>query len=131
MMRFVVGGIATVVPGIIANQFGAVIGGLFLAIPSILYASVTLIKKHETEKKERVGLPVGERARHAVALDTTGASLGGIGLVTFAVVVWCCLTAYGLAATLTMATIVWGLVSLITWITWRFVRNSLRPKTHR
>ena len=55
-VRFVFGGLITAIAGIIAKEFGAVIGGLFLAFPAIFPASATLIERHEKEKKQREGL---------------------------------------------------------------------------
>jgi hypothetical protein len=130
-IRFVLGGVATVITGIIGKQFGPVIGGLFLAIPSILYATATLIRKHETEKKKEHGVPVGERAEYAVAVDTLGTALGGFGLIAFAVAVWKLLKTLGLVQTLCVATFTWIVIGLLTWMTWRFVRNSLRPQAQR
>src|SRR5262249_46960213 len=55
LTRFVLGGLATVATGAIANVFGPETGGLFLAFPAIFSASATLIEKHERERKENVG----------------------------------------------------------------------------
>ena len=48
----VLGGVMTVVAGLIAARFGPVIGGLFLAFPAIFPATATLIEKHVLERKE-------------------------------------------------------------------------------
>jgi uncharacterized protein DUF3147 len=40
-LRFVFGGVVTVITGWIAQRFGPVIGGLFLSFPAIFPASVT------------------------------------------------------------------------------------------
>lgn len=53
-VRFLLGGLITVVAGIIAKKFGPGIGGLFLAFPAIFPASATLIEKHEKEKRKLV-----------------------------------------------------------------------------
>jgi Protein of unknown function (DUF3147) len=50
--RFVLGGLMTVVAGLIAKLYGPEVGGLFLAFPAIFPASVTLIERHERERKE-------------------------------------------------------------------------------
>src|SRR5215471_7452182 len=62
-IRFVLGGLATVATGAIANVFGPETGGLFLAFPAIFSASATLIEKHERERKEKVGLRGARRGR--------------------------------------------------------------------
>ena len=46
LVRFVLGGLATVGTGAIASLFGPETGGLFLAFPAIFCASATLIEKH-------------------------------------------------------------------------------------
>ena len=51
----VLGGAMTVIAGLIAARFGAVIGGLFLAFPAILPATATLIERHVREGKEQKG----------------------------------------------------------------------------
>jgi hypothetical protein len=83
-VRFIFGGLVTVLAGILAKQFGPVIGGLFLALPAIFPASATLIEKHQNEKKERAGLKSPKRAAEAVSLDAAGAAIGSIGLAVFA-----------------------------------------------
>ncbi|HEU0148134.1 MAG TPA: DUF3147 family protein, partial [Bradyrhizobium sp.] len=39
LIRFALGGAATVLTGVISSHYGAVIGGLFLALPAIFCAS--------------------------------------------------------------------------------------------
>ena len=56
LIRFVLGGLATVGTGAIASLFGPETGGLFLAFPAIFCASATLVEKHERERKEEAGL---------------------------------------------------------------------------
>ena len=46
-LRFAFGGLITAITGLIAHNFGPVVGGLFLAFPAILPASVTLIEDHD------------------------------------------------------------------------------------
>jgi hypothetical protein len=40
------GGVVTVVAGLLAKHYGPVFGGLFLAFPAIFPASATLVDKH-------------------------------------------------------------------------------------
>ena len=49
--RFVFGGLVTMFATLIANRFGPVVGGLFLAFPGILPTGLTLTEKHVVEKK--------------------------------------------------------------------------------
>jgi hypothetical protein len=75
-VRFVFGGTMTVTAGLIAERFGSVLGGLFLAFPAIFPASATLIDKHEAEKKSQAGISQTDRGRQAAALDANGAAIG-------------------------------------------------------
>jgi hypothetical protein len=43
LVRFALGGAATVVTGLVSSRYGASIGGLFLALPAIFCASASLI----------------------------------------------------------------------------------------
>jgi len=88
LIRFVLGGLATAITGLIAKEYGPAIGGLFLAFPAIFLASATLIEKHERERKERLGLQGLQRGKDAAALDACGAALGSIGLMAFGAIVW-------------------------------------------
>jgi hypothetical protein len=63
MLRFFLGGLATVVAGVAGNVWGPVVGGLFLAVPAIFFASATHIESHERERKEKKGLKAGNRGK--------------------------------------------------------------------
>jgi hypothetical protein len=89
------GGLMTVVAGLIADHFGSGTGGLFLAFPAIFCASATLIDKHERERKTRKGLQGKKRGRCAAALDAAGAGWGSLAMAGFAVTV--CVPMLGLA----------------------------------
>jgi hypothetical protein len=106
-VRFFFGGAITLAAGLIAKRFGAAVGGLFLAFPAIFPASVTLLSKHEQEKKEKAELKGTERAKLAAALDARGATLGAAGLMSFAAIVLWTLRSWPTAATLCAATGCW------------------------
>jgi hypothetical protein len=55
LVRFVLGGVITVIAGLIAARFGPVVGGLFLAFPAIFPASATLIEKHVRKRDQWTG----------------------------------------------------------------------------
>jgi hypothetical protein len=113
--RFLLGGAIAVLTGLIANAFGPVIGGLFLAFPAIFPASATLLDKHEQEKKRKAGIPVTIRGRLAVALDARGAAMGSIAMAAFACFVWIALPAHNSVAVLGSALVVWMAVAAGIW----------------
>jgi len=88
LVRFAFGGAITVTARFLAEHFGPVFGGLFLAFPAIFPASATLVAKHETHKKQNAGIETNSRGRQAVAVDAAGAPLGSVGLAAFALTVW-------------------------------------------
>lgn len=114
-IRFVFGGLITVIAGLLAKKFGPGFGGLFLAFPAIFPASATLIERHEREKKRDAGIVDTVRGRKAAALDARGACLGAIGLVIFALLTWKILAAWNAALTLSLALAVWAGASVILW----------------
>jgi hypothetical protein len=116
LIRFVFGGLITVVAGLIASKFGPVVGGLFLAFPAIFPASATLIEKHERKRKEKLGLNGRRRGRNATSLDAAGAAIGSIGLLVFGVLVWIGLARFTPGLVLAIATIAWFVVSAVFWI---------------
>jgi hypothetical protein len=87
LVRFAFGGAFTVTARFLAEHFGPVFGGLFLAFPAIFPASATLVAKHETHKKQNAGIATNSRGRQAVAVDAAGAALGSVGLAAFALIV--------------------------------------------
>ena len=123
VVRFVLGGLATMITGLIAKTYGPATGGLFLAFPAIFCASATLIEKHERERKEKKGLKGARRGKDAAALDAAGASLGGVGLMAFGAVVW--QAARWPWLVLPLALLAWAAVSLIIWALWRRMRARL------
>ena len=84
LIRFALGGAATVFTGLVSSRYGAFIGGLFLALPAIFCASATLIEKHEIRRKREAGLSGERRGQMGAAVDSAGAVLGAIGMLAFA-----------------------------------------------
>ena len=113
--RFVFGGLITAAAGIIAKEYGAGVGGLFLAFPAIFPAGATLIEKHEQEKKEEHGLDGTERGRAAVSVDAAGFAMGSIGLFIFALLVWQFMPSHKAWLVLAGATLIWFAVSVVLW----------------
>ena len=114
-IRFLAGGIVTALTGIIAKKFGPGIGGLFLAFPAILPASVTLVEKHERQKKEHAGLHGAIRGRKAAGIDAAGAAMGSFGLFAFALVVWRLVPTHKSWIVLGGATAIWMAVAYLLW----------------
>ncbi|MGF6308776.1 hypothetical protein ABIB82_002413 [Bradyrhizobium sp. i1.8.4] len=121
LIRFVLGGAATVFTGIISSRYGAPMGGLFLALPAIFCASATLIEKHEVRHKREAGLDGARRGQGAAALDAAGAALGALGMLTFAAVFWVAIER-SVAGAFIGASLAWLLVSVAAW----FVRRRVR-----
>jgi len=114
--RFLFGGAVTLLAGLVADKFGPVIGGLFLAFPAIFPASASLIEKEEQEKKKRAGMDGTMRGRIAAGVDAAGTTMGCMGLVAFAAVTWKLLPHHGLPLTLAIATLTWAAVAGLVWI---------------
>jgi len=114
-LRFLLGGAITLCTGLIGKHWGPVIGGLFLSFPAIFGATATLIERHETDKKRKAGINCRARGRKAAALDAAGAVLGGWGMLCFACVAWLALPRYSPWLALTMAGLLWLLVSASLW----------------
>ena len=108
--------------GLIAKEFGPVIGGLFLAFPAIFPASATMIEKHEQEKKQKKGVQGVRRGRQAATVGAAGAAIGSIGLLVFSLLVSKLLSDGREWGVLVLATVAWLAVSLSLWL----VRKRLR-----
>lgn len=128
VVRFTLGGAATVFTGLISSRYGASVGGLFLALPAIFCASATLIEKHEIRRKREAGLAGKRRGQEAAAVDSAGAALGAIGMLAFAVAFWRMVENSVLGAFIG-ASLAWLLVSVAAWYVRRKMRAVQRPHT--
>jgi hypothetical protein len=106
--RFAYGGTVTVLTGLAAKKFGPAVGGLFLAFPSILPASLTLVREHDGRKK--------------AADDARGAIAGSVGLACFAGFVWSFGARWNAILLFPVALAVWLAVGAAVWAT--FLRRS-------
>lgn len=122
LVRFALGGAATVLTGLISSHYGASIGGLFLALPAIFCASATLIEKHEIRRKKEAGLNGRRRGQEAAALDAAGAALGALGMLAFALVFFLLVKASVFVA-FVASSIAWLVVSMTAW----YARYRIRP----
>jgi hypothetical protein len=106
-IRFAFGAAISVAAGLVALAFGARIGGVLLAFPAILPATLTLIEQEEGESK----------AEH----DDDGAILGAVGLMAFGAVGWWATRHHGAAVGLAAASSAWVLVSVLLYLISRAV----------
>jgi hypothetical protein len=126
--RFVLGGTITGAAGLIAKIYGPEIGGLFLAFPAILPASLTLVARHQERRKAEVGLRGVVRGRQAAALDALGAFLGTPGLMGFALSVQLAAARMSALLTLMVASAAW--LAIATGL-WRWRHRSPRRQLTR
>jgi hypothetical protein len=115
LVRFLLGGVISVLAGLIARRFGPEIGGLFLAFPAIFPAGAMLLDKHEREKKQKAGISTTIRGRLAVGLDARGAAMGSVALGAFAFVVWKLIPAYSPAVVCAIGVTVWIAIAVGIW----------------
>ena len=97
LIRFVFGGGIALVSAIAGSVLGPRFGGLFLAFPAVLPATLTLIEKQEGTTKAWA--------------DASGGVLGAIGLAAFAFTALQLLRSNALVA-LALALLAWLLVSV-------------------
>ena len=125
-VRFLFGGGCTVAAGLIAKRFGPAVGGLFLAFPAIFPAGASLIESHEKRRKAEIGADGANRGRLAASIDSAGASLGCIGLLGFAFLLWKGLPNHEPYVIISLAAAVWGLLAWILWMLRRIIRHRKR-----
>ncbi|MEV7802023.1 DUF3147 family protein [Microbispora sp. NPDC088329] len=97
-LRFAFGAGVSALAGVVSVLAGPRAGGLFLAFPAILLASVTLVAKEEGDRQ--------------AGQDVGGATFGALGLIGFAVVVAFTATVWPLWLSLALATLTWAALSL-------------------
>lgn len=73
LLRFLFGAAASLAAGVISIVYGPVVGGVFLAFPAILPATLTLLER--------------DRGTVAAVRDARGAVAGSLGLIAFAAIV--------------------------------------------
>jgi len=120
LVRFLFGGFCTVSAGLIAERFGAAVGGLFLAFPAIFPAGASLLEAHERRKMAKAGLDGTNQGRAAASVDSAGASIGCVGLIAFAVIVWQMVPKHDAPGVIALATAAWLILSVAVW----FARKS-------
>lgn len=122
LLRFAIGGAATVATGLLAKAVGPVVGGLFLAFPATFPLSAATIEKLENEK---VGpLARGDRARRAALTDAAGAAMGSVGMLAFATTIWRAPPVTSELLAFMSAVLAWSVVAFATWTLRRRWMNS-------
>jgi hypothetical protein len=92
-IRFIAGALTSVAAGGVTLAFGSRVGGIFLAFPAILAASLTLIEEEEDSAEARE--------------DARGAVVGGFALALFAAIAALTLGKLSPAIALLLATAGW------------------------
>jgi hypothetical protein len=113
-IRFAFGAGISVVASIVGLAFSPVVGGMFLAFPAILPATLTLLEREEGT----------EDAVHNVR----GAVLGAIGLVAFALIAAALFTHTSALLALVSATAGWVGVSLALYLSVASWRRAHKPR---
>ncbi len=114
--RFVFGGLVTLAATLVADHWGAVIGGMFLAFPGIFPAGVTLAAKHKIQREAGEGKAGVISARGEASVEAAGASAGAFGLAAFAVVIWKQAASHSLPVLLACAALAWLAASWMAWM---------------
>lgn len=102
LVRFAFGALISLVSGAVGAVWGPLAGGLLLAFPAILPATLTLIEEESGEGAARD--------------DDDGAALGAVALVAFALVGWLVMPAGGAPLALTAAGIGWLVVAVASYL---------------
>lgn len=110
-IRFAMGALASLAAGLVAQAFGTRLGGIPLALPAIFVASITLEQRKDS--------------RDAMQHQVTGAPLGALGMIAFALTVVALVERLPLAAVLALATLAWVAVSLAAYL---IVQLVCRPR---
>lgn len=82
VVRFLFGAVTSAVAGSLAILFSPIVGGVFLAFPAILAASLTLIAEEEDVEESR------EDSRGAVVGAVGMGAFAAIGVAAFTQITW-------------------------------------------
>jgi uncharacterized membrane protein (GlpM family) len=97
LVRFAFGAAVSAIAGLVSRAYGPQAGGVFLAFPAILLASLTLVAREQNLRAARD--------------DARGAAIGSVGMIAFAVVCAAGAHVAGGPVALCTATVAWVLVS--------------------
>jgi hypothetical protein len=113
-IRFAFGAAISIVAGVVSLVAGPTAGGMFLAFPAILPATITLIEKKENTAQ--------------ASLDVQGAVVGALALVVFALVTKAGLERTGSAVSLLAAGAAWTVASVLVYLVVEKVRRTHRGR---
>ncbi|HEY4358525.1 MAG TPA: DUF3147 family protein [Acidobacteriaceae bacterium] len=114
--RFLFGGLVTVLASLVAEKWGPIVGGLFLAFPGIFPASISLVEKHKIQREAAESKYGIVAARREASVEAAGASAGAFGLFAFALVVWKAAGNHPLGLVLPLAMSGWLAVACLCWL---------------
>jgi uncharacterized membrane protein (GlpM family) len=100
-VRFGFGAAVSLLAGVVTAVAGSRVGGVFLAFPAILLASLTLVAKEEGPRQARD--------------DARGATYGTLGMIAFAVILTVGFGHLALWLLLPAASVAWAVVGLGTY----------------
>jgi hypothetical protein len=112
-LRFAFGAAISTVASVVAILLGVRAGGLLLAFPAILPATLTLIEREDTHEKAME--------------DDVGSVLGAVSLAGFAALAWWLLRTAGAVVALPVACAGWFVSSLALYAVVRAVFGTERP----
>ena len=109
LIRFAFGAAISFIAGLVAIEWNSKAGGLFLAFPAILPATLTLIEKQESKRDAEE--------------NDEGAMLGSVAMIAFAAAgVWA-LRAVASGAALAIASVAWLATAVALYIVMVIVRG--------
>jgi uncharacterized YccA/Bax inhibitor family protein len=112
VLRFAFGSSISVISAFVSLKY-QLVGGMFLAFPAILPASLTLVER--------------DAGRAEASIDAQGAIIGSIGLLAFALVASFGIKIIGALPALSVAALAWLVVSLTIYaavMAWRAATNQ-------
>jgi hypothetical protein len=109
MVRFAFGASISVIAGVVSLVWNAKAGGMFLAFPAILPATLTLIEKKESKRQAEE--------------DDEGALLGSVAMFSFAATSVWVLAAFAAGTALAVATGAWAATAIALYVVMVLVRR--------
>ncbi|GGV86734.1 hypothetical protein GCM10015535_35450 [Streptomyces gelaticus] len=118
LLRFGFGAGVSLLAAAVSALFGSFIGGVFLAFPAILLASLTLVAEEEGIRRARD--------------DARGAALGTLGLLVFAIVAAVLVRHHSAWLAFGAATAAWAWTSLTAYaLAWALGLGGDEPRRRR